>query len=201
MEDSDILNKEFKSNSNKTKEQEKTKKIEKVVTGNVVVKKKSEIQKFTDTFLSEDISNVKNYILKDVLIPSAKKLLHDVITGSADMFLYGEKMPSQRSTSQRISYASFYDKKPLIEDSIKSRTRNYDEVIISSRGEAEEVIERMDELVETYGSVSVADYFDLLGMTGRYTDNNYGWRDIRSAKVVRTLDGWCIKLPKAEPLK
>ena len=59
---------------------------------------------------------------------------------------------------------------------------------------------RMDELVSTYGLVSVADFFDLLGVTGNYTDNNYGWTDIRNAKVMRVKDGYMIKLPKALPL-
>ena len=59
---------------------------------------------------------------------------------------------------------------------------------------------RMDEIVGTYGTVSVADLYDLVGITGAYTDNKYGWTDIRSASVVRVRDGYMIKLPRALPL-
>ena len=55
----------------------------------------------------------------------------------------------------------------------------------------------MDELIDQYGMVSVGDLYDLVGVTGQYTDNNYGWTDLRTASVVRTRDGYMIKLPRA----
>ena len=84
-----------------------------------------------------------------------------------------------------------------------SRTRtgyDYDDIILESRGEAEDVLERMDELIATYQVVSVADFYDLVGVSGNYTDNKYGWTDIRNASVIRVRDGYMIKLPKALPL-
>lgn len=51
----------------------------------------------------------------------------------------------------------------------------------------------MDELIDTYKLVSVADLKDLVGITGNYTDNRYGWTSIRSAEVVRVRDGYTIK--------
>ena len=66
-----------------------------------------------------------------------------------------------------------------------------------TRGEAEEVLSRLDELIEMYGLVRVADLYDLVGITGDYTDNKYGWKNIRNARVERTRDGYAIKLPRA----
>ena len=77
---------------------------------------------------------------------------------------------------------------------------DFDDIILDSRGEAEDVLSRMDELIDNYGIVSVADFYDLCGITGSYTDNKYGWTDIRSAQVVRVRDGYKIKLPRALPL-
>ena len=59
----------------------------------------------------------------------------------------------------------------------------------------------MDELLETYKMVTVADFYDLVGVTCDYTDNNYGWTSLRSAEVVRVRDGYIIKLPRALPIK
>ena len=53
---------------------------------------------------------------------------------------------------------------------------------------------------EAYQVVSVADFYDLVGVSGNYTDNKYGWTDIRNASVIRVRDGYMIKLPKALPL-
>ena len=57
----------YPSNSHKTREQNTDKKVEKVVSGKTSTKKKSGIRKLSDTFLSEDIGNVKNYIFAEVL--------------------------------------------------------------------------------------------------------------------------------------
>lgn len=68
---------EYKPNSHKSKEEQQTappeKKVEKVVSGSVKSRKKSEIQKFADVFIQEDAQKVKSYILMDVLVPAVKK--------------------------------------------------------------------------------------------------------------------------------
>lgn len=58
----------------------------------------------------------------------------------------------------------------------------------------------MDELIEIYGMVSVADLYDLVGITGNYTDNKYGWTNIRNAEPVHVRDGYMLRLPKVTSL-
>lgn len=178
--------------------------VEKVVKGVAKTKKKSEVRKLTDIFVSEDAANVKSYILMDVLVPAIKKALSDIVVNGIDMILYGEKGRSgKRSTSSSVSYRydKAYDDNRRYEGS-RARTVGYshDDVILETRSEAEEIITRMDELIETYGIVSVADLYDLAGLTCNYTDNKYGWTSIRSVEAVRVRDGWMLKLPKALPL-
>lgn len=196
---------DYKSNSHASKEKEKNreeKKVEKIISGNAKAKKKSEFSKFADVFVSEDAGNVKSYILMDVLVPAVKKAISDIVTNGIDMLLYGETGVHKRNgASSKVSYRSYYDRSNR--SSSSSRTRSgysYDDIILDNRGEAEEVLSRMDEIVATYGTVSVADLYDLVGITGAYTDNKYGWTDIRNASVVRVRDGYMIKLPRALPL-
>lgn len=200
---------EYKSNSHKSKEEQRTaktseKKVEKVVSGSVKTRKKSEIQKFADVFIQEDAQKVKSYILMDVLVPAVKKAISDIVTNGIDMILYGETGHTKKNGSaSKVSYRSYYDKRDDRRNYSSNRTRTgyeYDDVTLDNRGEAEEVLSRMDELIATYGLVSVADFYDLVGVTGNYTDNKYGWTDIRNASVVRIRDGYTIKLPKALPL-
>ncbi|MCI9004421.1 MAG: hypothetical protein HFH39_04110 [Lachnospiraceae bacterium] len=195
---------EYKPNSHKYKERQREtegKKVEKVVKGSVKAKKKNEAKKLADTFLSEDISSVKDYIVMDVLVPAVKKAVSDIITNGIDMLLYGEAGHTKKNTrASRVSYGKYYEER----DSRPARTSrgayDYDDIILESRGEAEEVLSRMDELIDTYEVVSVADLYDLVGITGSYTDNKYGWTDIRSAKAVRVRDGYMLKMPRALPL-
>ena len=198
---------DYQPNSHKFKEEqqkiEEKKQLTKVVSGSVKTKKKSELTKFKDVFISEDASNVKSYIVMDVLIPAVKKAISDIITNGIDMILYGESGRNKRSSaSSKVSYRSYYDDRRDDRREVP-RTRieyNYDDIILETRGEAEEVLERMEELIETYGIVSVADLYDLVGITGNYTDNKYGWTNIRNAEPVRVRDGYMLKLPKALPI-
>ena len=200
---------EYKSNSNRSKQEQKEKqeekKVEKVVTGTVKTRKKGPFSKLTEEFISEDAKNVKSYVFGEVLIPAIKKAISDIVTDGIDIILYGESRRggNRRSTADRISYRSYYDR-----DTRPSRERlpvnnygySYDDIILSSRGEAEDVLSRMDELMETYGLVRVADLYDLVGLTGNYTDNKYGWTNIRNAEIMRVRDGYMIKMPRAIPI-
>ena len=58
----------------------------------------------------------------------------------------------------------------------------------------------MDELLETYGIVSVADLYELVGIIGNYTDNKYGWTNLRNAEPIRVNGGYLLKLPKVCPI-
>lgn len=199
---------EFKSNSHKSKEGQSTesipeKKVEKVVSGVVRSKKKGEIQKFADVFISEDAQNVKSYILMEVLVPAIKKAISDIVTNGIDMVLYGETGRSgKRGASSKVSYRSYYENNNRREAN-PNRVRNsydYDDIIFDNRGEAERVLSSMDDVISTYGVVSVNDYYDLCGLDGNYTGQKYGWTDIRNAQVMHIRDGYVIKLPKALPI-
>lgn len=196
---------QYKPNSNKYKEEQAAnakkdeKRVEKVVTGKVITKKEGFFTKMFKGFISEDAKDVKSYVFGDVLIPAIKKAISDIVTDGIDIILYGESRSKRgRSTADRVSYRNYYDRS----DSYRRPTPSYndysyDNIILETRGEAEEVLARMDELMDTYGLVRVADLKDLVGITGTYTDNKYGWTNIRSAEVVRVRDGFTIKMPRA----
>lgn len=207
---------EYKSNSNnlkaaQKKEQEsgnklEEKKIEKVVTGVVKTKKKSKFEGIMSNFISEDAKSVKSYVFGEVLIPAIKKAISDIVTDGIDIILYGESRGRNKNRpSNYVSYSSYSndrrDRTRMNErQAIMAGSYSYNDIILSSRGEAEDVLARMDELIETYGLVRVADLYDLVGITGNYTDNKYGWMNIRNAEIVRVRDGYMIKMPRAVPI-
>lgn len=199
----------YKPNSNKFKSEQKEtqeKKIEKVVQGTVKTKKKNELSKFKEAFISEDARNVKTYILTDVIIPAAKKLISDIVKDGIEMLLYGGNSPRSKSSGgSRPSYISYNSYSSSRDDrSGDSRIRasgyTFEDVYLDNRGEAEDVLTRMDEIIDTYDMVSVADLYDLVGITGKFTDNKYGWTNLRGARVVHTRDGYLLDLPRPRVL-
>lgn len=194
---------EYKSNSHKLKEEQKEftkKRIEKVTSGRVETKKKSEIQKFANVFVSEDIDNVKSYILVDVLIPSIKKAISDIVTNGIDMILYGES--KKNSTASKISYQKYYDGGKKEYHKAKTITSyEYDELLFETRGDAESVLDAMNDIIEQYEVVSVADLYDLANVSiNNYAANKYGWTDVAGCRAVRVSNGYILKLPKPTPL-
>lgn len=197
----------YKPNSYKSREAQKDAlaekpKVEKIVTGGVKTKKKSELSKVKDVFIAEDIDTIKNYIIMDVLVPAFKKAVSDIVRNGIDMLLYGEVGSEKRSsTASKVSYRSYYERNNDRSSGSRVKpTYGYDDIVLESRGEAEEVLDKLEELIETFKIASVADLYDLVGVSCDYTANNYGWTNLRSASVVRVRDGYLLKLPKAMPL-
>lgn len=192
---------EYKNNSFAARNNNSTipekKKVEKIISGTAKTKKKSIARKMVGAFIPEDVDDVKTYIFEDIVVPAAKDILLDAVRA----FL-GVNGRSGGSNNHRESYRSYYDKENKKRDYGKSRTtsRDYNDVYLNDKREAEEVLIKMDELMQMYGVVSIGDFYDLVGITGNYTDEKYGWTDIRSASIIRTYDGYKIKLPRALPI-
>lgn len=193
---------EYKPNSHKYKNEKQTteKKSTKIVSGNVKTRKKSELQKMTGAIISEDARNVKSYILMDVLLPAIKDAIEDIVTNGIRMILRGETGARARGGSglSKISYNTISSS-----NSRPSYVRSgytYDDIVLDTRGEVENVIRHMDDLINQYGSVSVADLYDMVGILGTPNDNKWGWANVRNAEPIRVKDGYLLKLPKAHPI-
>ena len=197
----------YKPNSRTSKSQEKEEpkkeKIEKIVKGTVKTKKKNI---FSNIFSTIDFPSIAEYIVQDVLIPTFKDGLEDTVS----MMIRGgepRRSSSRRSPSSRVSYRLYYDRDDRDKDSYRDRDHGrrtsgyaYDDIILETRAEALEIISRMEELIDVYGMASVADLYDLVGISGVHTDNKYGWTDIRSADTQRIREGYLLKMPRAIPL-
>lgn len=194
-----------KARNEKKDSAQEEKRVEKVVHGKVK-KQKNNKRKLADLFISEDAGNVKNYIFLDVIVPAVKKAIYDLVVGALDMSLYGGRGGGgRRSTADKVSYRDYNSVSRRDTRSYESaRTTSgysYDDIVLETRGEAEAVLSRMDEIMEEYEIVRVADLYDLVGITGEHTDNKYGWTNIRNAKIVRVRDGWKIEMPRALPIR
>lgn len=182
------------------------KRLEKVVTGTARTRKKSEMRKFADVFISEDATSVKSRIVMDILVPTIKTTISEIVKTSIDILLFGESRRSdRRSVASKVSYSRYYNEPNDRREQIVGRSRNsfdYDDIVFSSRGDAEAVLSAMEDSINQFGIVSVGDLYDLAEIsTNNYAINNYGWTDLRSADIVRLRTGeYIIKLPKALPI-
>ena len=202
----------YTPNSHKYKEQQKNaapedKHIQKVVKNPAKIKT-NEARKLADIFISEDISNVKQYIFMDVLVPAIKKAIYDIVTNGIDMFLYGGTGKGKtNSGGSKVSYRSYYDQKSSqnsgyrgSENNVSRNTFDYDNLVFDTRGEAEAAKQQMHDLIGRYGLVTVSDLYEMANQVAPYTAQKYGWIDVSGVETVRVRDGYILKLPKAAPI-
>ena len=207
---------EFQSNSNKARdgalEPVKSRKFEPVVTGHAELQKKKGLGKLKGSIISEDFSSVGSFLLTDVLIPSFKKALADIVVNGIDMLLYGKTGITRRGAAtskisyggSSVSYSNYYTRQndEPIRAGSSSLGLDYDNVVFQTRGDAEAVKVSMEELLDQYGMVSVNDFYELAEIpVSNYTLTNYGWTSLRNTQVIACRDGFILKLPKVTSLK
>lgn len=203
----------FPANSRKVKapvsKREEKPKIEKVIEGEVVRRKKPLGKRIAETFGATDMKSVGGFVLIDVLVPAAKDMVADAISQGIERMLFGEVRSTSRRPHKQYSnngYVSYnrYNSQSQQKQSIPSRraraSHDFDEIILETRVEAEEVIDRLFDLISKYESATVADLYELVGVQGSYTDDKWGWVDIRGAGITRIRNGYLLDLPRPEPL-
>lgn len=168
---------------------------------------KSVMSKVADSIIVEGIKSVGTYLFFDVFVPKTKELLVDMVSEGLSRTLFGEAAPKRRSRSgdgrRYTDYSSLtrsrsYDYGgPGNTRSLSRRARNtydFSEIVIATRVEAEEVLDRMQDAIDNYGSCTVGDLFDLTGITQEYTDDKYGWTKLGNSSVIRVRDGYALDL-------
>lgn len=201
-------NMEYTPNSHKYKKEQREagaerKKMEKVISGTAKTRK-NDFRKIVGSVIAEDPKNVKDRLVSDVVVPTIKKVIVDLIQDGISLLVYGQaggRKPSSTPAS-KVSYRSFYDSsraEPKATSNYASGY-SYSDIVLDSRGDAEEVLDRLEESIKAYGMVSVADLYDLVGISGEFTDNKYGWYNLRGADVQRVNNGYWLKLPRAQAL-
>lgn len=78
--------------------------------------------------------------------------------------------------------------------------QNFDDVILSTREEAEKVLEAMNDVVAQYNCVSVSDFKAFIGLQPNYMDNKVGWTSVQDVKIKQVRDGYILQFPQPETM-
>ena len=182
------------------------KRVEKVVKGEV--KRRQSFGKMVrDSFIPEDVENAGSYILSNMIVPGIRDGFFSVLRGILDYWSGGVGGPKFTTSSgirtQKYSYNQLYNRRnaaPPESSSTPAQRYAYDDIIVPTIAEAEEVIAALKDIIRVYQVARVADLFDLVGVTGSYTDNNYGWPNLDRAGYQRVAGGYLLTFPKAMPI-
>jgi hypothetical protein len=181
--------------------------VERVVVGDVVTRKQSTAGKFLHNLVAEDGQSVVQYVVMEVLLPAAKNAISDAVSQGVERMLFGDSRPRPASGNRPgyTNYSRFgsgravQEVRPELSRQARA-THDFNDIIIGSRAEAEDVLDRLRDLISTYDVATVSDLYDLVGLTGEFTDDKWGWLDLRSASVRAIRGGYLLHLPKTQPI-
>lgn len=170
--------------------------------GKAEVRKKTEAQKLAKLFMPKDVTDLKRWLLSDVMIPNGKRFLLDVIT----KLLYpdGTGMHKPGTTLLRgVGYSSIFDN--TVNKTTKKNSVydfDYDELTFNDAETARMIIDAMQDVISQYGCVSIADMYEMAQVSANNPNlHNYGWTDIRGASAIPIRSGkYVVRLPAAKPL-
>ena len=196
--------------SNKGTEEPPEKNIKRVTTGDPIRKKKPLGKKIKEVFIEGTVEAAVRYVTFEVLIPAARDMIIEAGTQGMEKLFRGDSYrrrsnPPPSGPTGVVSYNRYAmgsrQTGPQRTMSRRSRSRHdFDEVILESRVEAEEVIDKLYEVVSQYGAATVMDLYELVGLASSHTDNKWGWTSLRGAGVSRSHGGYLLDLPEPQPL-
>lgn len=183
--------------------------IERITSSKPIVKQQNAGRKAVNKFFGGDPKSVADRVFTDVILPGAKDLFVDFMTAGIKRLVYGDTSDdiSRRRSSEVNRYTSYDRISTRRTTSATSRDRftrvGYDigNIILPTRDEAENVLSSMSDTINRYGNIRVADLYDMVGITSAYTDNNWGWTDIRHASISRVREGYLLDLPLPEAIR
>lgn len=190
----------------------------KVVTGDVIRRKKPLGSRMREMFFGDDTKGVVEYVLQDVLVPALKDMIADAGSQGLERMIFGEnRSPSGRSNgrpsafggSNHTNYRQYSSPvQPRREEKVSnsryrsSRTMNdFEEVILPTRIEAMKVLEELRKGITQYEAVTVRDLYELIGVEFHHVDEKFGWLDLSDAGFRRISSGYLLVLPRPEALE
>lgn len=194
--------------------EKETRKVEPIVTGEVVRQKKGIIGRLGESFGAEAGQTFLEYIVTEVIVSTAKNTASDIVRSifgngvigqGFDRAIFGETTSPGRGrgfnysrVSRDTTTVSGYTPRQFTP---ADRARHeFENVVIADRNQANDVLGRLRELIEEYDQATVADFYDLAGISRSFVDERWGWRDLRAATVRGVRGGYIVALPRTVPL-
>ena len=181
------------------------------LSGNVKVSKESEGKKFAKLFFTGNLVEAMKYGFENVLVPYAKDAICKTSTNIISCWVNGDRPSSAQTTSSsRVSYWSGINNQrttPYVSGTTTSVAKssnafNFDVFEYELRGDAELVLLKMREILNTYHVVTVADLYDINDRKTVYTTTKYGWTNLDNASVRPLPNGrYMIDLPRVSPIE
>jgi hypothetical protein len=189
------------------------------VTSNARRRRRPVGKQFKSVFFGGDARTAVEYMVFEIAVPEIKAMFVDTLSSGLERWILGDRGSRRRGMSP-YAYGSHTNYGGISRGPMRSgpetghpamprmmsrqaRVRNdFGEIILDKRQDAEEVLDRMYDMLSKYNEVTVADLYALTGMQSTHVDTKWGWEDLTNAGVGRLRGGgYILNLPEPEVLK
>lgn len=168
-------------------------------------------KKIKEMFFNHDGQTVGEYLREDIILPTIRGLVYDIVVGGAQRSLFPEGLGPRRGgvnnrfggpATGRVNYGAF-SQQPVggaprndprgAPMSPRGRaTHDFSEILIPSRPEAEMILEQLFAYLEQYQQVSVAELLECAGISSNFVDRAWGWTDLRGSRIEPLRNGYYV---------
>ena len=175
------------------------------------VRKKGVVERLVGGLLGPNgIRAISSYVGHEIIVPMVKNAFVDSMTTGINMAVFKDQpQPNRRNNpgwnnrqhqnTNRVQYDKSYQNNQVNQYQSPNAKRTIyaiREAVFPNREEALMVLDNMMNEIDKYGQVSVADYYDWIGIgDSTFADVSYGWDDLTRARVVSVRGGYAISLP------
>jgi hypothetical protein len=192
--------------------------IKPVTTATAGRRKKNLGRQFRETFFGGSGREALNYMGEEVVVPAIRNLIYEALHAGLDQVIFGGSRRKSNSTTSgplgqtnagTVNYSAVSSptrasaaSRPTLSQGSRAR-HNFDELIIPTLNEANDVLDNMFEWVSRYGRVTVADLYALTNIRSDHTDEKWGWTSLGHARAVRLPrdQGYVLDLPRPEAIR
>jgi len=214
--DPDELRERFPSNSFKAREERAKKEseeptIEPLDISEPVSRKKPSIGKrLRAMFIESDEESVGEHVM-GIIVDAAKETIVDAVTCAVEMIFLGESGGGRRRPSHvRRGDAPFDYNKRYSPNRVQTAPRRVetapirgyypDTIEFGNKNDARDCLDKMIDILERYGQVSVGAMYEICRMQTTSADYNYGWTNLNGSRIVRSGDCWIIAFPPTQAI-
>lgn len=177
-----------------------------VVSGASPVKRPA-TQRFLDYMFAESPKEIAKRVLTQTVGPRLKLSAYEAFDGMLSGLLFGGagkpmggllQTPAMRGGG--INYAGISTGQSALQQAqlanqARPNVGNYRDLVLDTPDKAEILYANLIQLHNQYRMVTVADLWEMAGLTPEPSMNAYGWHSLEGARITKDLRGFVLQLP------
>lgn len=206
---------DYPSNTHADKEAMRNKKVEQITSSAVVRKKRPRWSALREVFIAGSLRGSFRWVVSEIVLPGVRDMIWEAGSEGWRSLILGEGRRRSAAAAPPGGVSQFaYNRMSQpgtpyhmmtgaqrVMSRVGRARHNFDEIVLTSRTEAADVIDRLFELLQRYDQVSVAELYTLVGITPNHTDHKWGWTNLQGAGPTPTREGgFLLDLPEPHPL-